>query len=598
MSNDLMKKRHSLAHILAASVKKFWPKAKFAIGPDISTGFYYDIDFNDEKISENDLKKIEKEMIRIIKEKHEFIKEEKDVEIALKEAKQENNPYKTELIEDLKKEGHKSVSFYKVDDFEDLCSGPHINNSSEITPGSFKLHKLAGAYWRGDENNKMLTRIYGLAFKNKDEVNKYLSNLAEALKRDHRKLAQELELYHINEIVGLGLPLWLPKGAKLFKIIEDFWHKAHEKEDYMLVKTPHIGNKLLWEASGHYGFYNDSMYSAIEAGQSLEDKEKNKKPKESEKFLLKPMNCPFHIQIFKNKLYSYRDLPIKFAESGTVYRYEKKGELSGLTRVRGFTQDDAHIICSKEQVKEELEKVVDFILYIYKSFGFNIEDINVYLSTRDKEKEKYAGNEDGWNLTEKTLEEVAKSKKLNYQIDPGGAVFYGPKLDFKIKDVLNREWQCSTLQFDFNLPDRFDMSFTNQDGEKERPFMLHRALFGSYERFIGLLIEHYAGAFPVWLSPLQVKIIPVSLKHQEPCLKLEKILKENALRVETNKADETVSNKIRKAIKEKAPFMIVIGDKEKDLKIINVRERGIKEAKEYNLDDFIKYIKEKIDSKI
>ena len=587
MENEILKKRHSLAHVLALAILKIWPQAKLAIGPAIDNGFYYDIDFGETEIGEKDLKTIEKEMFKIIKQNLDFKQSEKEIDQALKEAKEEKNPYKQELIEDLKKENYKKVSFYSLDSFTDLCSGPHIENTKEILPGSFKLHKLAGAYWRGDEKNKMLTRIYGLAFNSKDELNKYLTKLQEAAKRDHRKLAKELNLYHIDETVGLGLPLWHPKGAKLYRIIENFWHDAHEDAGYQLVKTPHIGNTKLWQTSGHYGFYNQDMYPALEAGQSLMASENKEKVNESEKYLLKPMNCPFHAQIFNHNLHSYKELPIRWAESGTVYRYEKKGELSGLTRVRGFTQDDAHIICSRDQVEAELERVVDFILFIYKSFGFNLEDVKVYLSVRDPKNDKYAGSDDGWTLTENILEKVAKKKKLNYQKDIGGAVFYGPKLDFKINDVLDRQWQCSTLQFDFNLPERFDMNFTNQEGKKERPYMLHRALLGSYERFIGLLIEHYGGAFPVWLSPVQVKIIPVNTEHINYCEKLEKEFKDNNIRVEIDKTEGTVGNKIRKATKEKSPYMLVIGDKEVDSEILNVRDRGKLETREVKKHDFI-----------
>ncbi len=597
MEQEILKKRHSLAHILAAAILKIWPEAKLAIGPAIDNGFYYDIDFGQEKINEVDLKRIEKEMIIILKQNLDFKKTNKNIEEALNESKQEKNKYKQELIEGLKEEANNEVSFYQVDNFKDLCSGPHIENTKEILPGSFKLHKIAGAYWRGDENREMLTRIYGLAFKSKDELKKYLNKLQEAAKRDHRKLAKELDLYHIDEMVGLGLPLWHPKGARLYKIIEDFWHEAHEEVNYQIVKTPHIGNQKLWEKSGHWGFYNDSMYPALEAGQSLMASENQEIVKESEKYLLKPMNCPFHIQIYNHNLHSYRELPIKWAESGTVYRFEKKGELSGLTRVRGFTQDDAHIICSKDQVEEELENVVDFILYIYKSFGFNLEDVKVYLSVRDPENKKYAGNEEGWALTENILEKVAQRKNLNYQKDIGGAVFYGPKLDFKIKDVLDREWQCSTLQFDFNLPERFDMTFTNKEGKKERPYMLHRALLGSYERFIGLLIEHYGGAFPVWLSPVSIKIIPVNSKHLDYCEQLKKEFKTHNIRVEVDKAEETVGNKIRKAVLEKPPYILVIGDKELNGETLNIRDRGKMETREISKTEFVNEIKLKIENK-
>ncbi len=594
---SLEAKRHSLAHLLAYAIKELWPKAKLAIGPAIDNGFYYDIDFGATKITEADLKSIEKKMIHLVKQNLKFEQSNQKISEALKEAKKEKNEYKLELIEDLKKEGEKNASFYTVGQFTDLCRGPHIDSTSQIKPGSFKLDKLAGAYWRGDEKNKMLTRIYGLAFETKKDLEDYLEKMKEAEKRDHRKIGKELDLFHIDEMVGLGLPLWHPKGAQLWRVIEDFWYQAHIEAGYDLVRSPHIGNKSLWETSGHWGFYNDSMYAPLDAGQTLEEKQAGKKVKESEEYLLKPMNCPFHVRIYKNNLHSYREFPLRWAECGTVYRFEKKGELSGLIRVRGFTQDDAHIICRADQVEEELGRVVDFILFIYKSFGFKLEDVKVYLSVRDPENTKYAGDDKGWEFTEKVLEKIAKEKKLSYQKDVGGAVFYGPKLDFKVNDALGREWQCSTLQFDFNLPTRFDMDFTNDQGKKEQPYMLHRALLGSFERFVGLLIEHYAGAFPVWLAPVQVKIISVGEKHIDYCQELVKELKINNIRAEIDQADETVGNKIRKAVNEKPPYILVIGDKEINSPILNVRDRGQQETREISKEKFIKEILKKTQEK-
>lgn len=583
--NNIEKIRHSLAHIMAASVKELWPEVKFGIGPSIDNGFYYDFDFKDIKIGEENLKEIEQKMKELIKRNINFEKTEILIDEAIK--KEKNQEYKKDLLMDLKKEGEKKVSYYSFGDFNDLCKGPHINSSKEINIESFKLDKVAGAYWKGDEKNKMLTRVYGIAFNTKKELNDYIDFLKEAELRDHRKISSQLDLYHIDEIVGLGLPLWHPKGAIIWRVIEDFWYKEHLKNGYQLVRSPHIGNRKLWEKSGHWGFYNESMYPPIEVGQTLKDVQDKNKAEESDQYLLKPMNCPFHIQIFKNSLKSYKELPIRLAECGTVYRYEKKGELSGLTRVRGFTQDDAHIICSADQIESELKKVIDFILFIYKSFGFNIEDISVYLSVRDPEINKYAGKEDGWNFTEKILEKIALDKKLNIKKDVGGAVFYGPKLDFKIKDAIGREWQCSTLQFDFNLPEAFDMFFINKEGEKERPYMLHRALFGSFERFIGVLIEHYAGALPFWISPVQIKIISVSDQHETYCNELLEYFLAKGFRVELDLSDNTVGNKVRKSITEKIPYILVIGDKEISSNKLTIRERNNSSVREISKEGFI-----------
>ncbi len=589
--------RHSLSHIMAAAIMKIWPKAKLAIGPAVDNGFYYDIDFGKSKISDNDLLKIEEEMKKIVNANTPFERFELPVAKALAREKKKGQIYKLELVKDLKKAGEKIVSYYKLGDFEDMCRGPHLKSCGQVQNNSWKLEKLAGAYWRGSEKNKMLTRIYGLAFANKQELENYLKMMEEAEKRDHRKLGKELDLFHIDETVGLGLPLWHPKGAILWRIIEDFWYKEHLKNNYELVRTPHIGNRKLWETSGHWGFYSESIYPPLEIGQTLGESQSKKSIKESEQFLLKPMNCPFHVQIFNNKPYSYREFPLRWAECGTVYRYEKKGELSGLTRVRGFTQDDAHIICRADQVEDELKNVVDFILFIYKSFGFGMESVKVYLSVRDKASGKYAGDDKGWDFTEKVLEKIALGKGLNVNKDEGGAVFYGPKLDFKVMDAIGREWQCSTLQFDFNLPERFDMSFTNCKGEKERPYMLHRALFGSFERFIGVLIEHYAGAFPVWLSPVQVKIVSVGAAHAEFCKKLADEFKQDDIRTDVDESDETVGNKIRKAIAEKSPYMLVIGDREIASGKLAIRDRGEKTTREIGKSEFMEEVKKKIREK-
>jgi len=571
--------RHSLSHILALAVKEMYPDTKFGIGPSIDNGFYYDMEV---ELKEEDLGKIEKKMKELLKK--EIVFEKKD--ITKKEAKElfKDQPYKLELIDEIEDE---KVSVYTSGTFTDLCKGPHVKSSKEIDAKAFKLNKLAGAYWKGSEKNQMLTRIYGLAFETEEKLNEYLKMMEEAEKRDHRRLGKDLDLFHTDEDVGIGLILWHTKGARLWRIIEDFWIKKHLENGYELVRTPHIGNRRLWEKSGHWGFYSGSMYPPIEVGQSLEELQHKEKVKESEQFLLKPMNCPFHIYIYGSSPRSYRDLPFRMAEPGTVYRFEKKGELSGLTRVRGFTQDDAHIICRKDQVEEELKKVVDFILFMYQAFGFKQGSVNVYLSLRDpKNKEKYAGNDEGWEFSESVLRNIAKEKKLNFKEELGEAAFYGPKLDFKIKDVLGREWQCSTLQFDFNLPERFKIEFTNEKGEKEQPYMLHQALFGSFERFIGLLIEHYAGAFPFWLSPIQIKILPVGEGHHQYAREVAEKLKD--FRVKIDDDNQTIGKKIREGEMEKVPYLLVVGDREKENGTISVRQRGKIDLGEMKIEEFLK----------
>ena len=578
---ELEKIKHSLSHIMAAAVKELHPEAKFGIGPAIDNGFYYDIEV---KITEEDIPKIEKKMKEILKKGVKFEKKEISKDEARKLFK--DQPYKLNLIDEIPEE---NVSIYISGDFTDLCKGSHIESSKEINPKAFKLDKLAGAYWKADAKNAMLTRIYGLAFETEEELENYLKLRTEAEKRDHRKLGKELHLFHIDEDVGIGLVLWHPKGAILWRVIEDFWFKKHLENGYSLVRSPHIGNRRLWERSGHWGFYSDSMYPPIEVGQSLEESKNHAPVAESDQFLLKPMNCPFHVAIYNNEPHSYRELPFRWAETGTVYRFEKKGELSGLTRVRGFTQDDAHIICRKDQVEDELKRVIDFILFMYKSFGFGIETVNVYLSLRDPQnKVKYAGSDEGWNFSESVLRKVATEKGLSFKEEIGEAAFYGPKLDFKIKDALGREWQCSTLQFDFNLPERFNMSFKNDKGENEQPYMLHRALFGSFERFIGLLIEHYAGAFPFWIAPVQMQIIPVGEGHHEYAKEVAQKL--NQYRLEINDANETIGKKIRAGEMEKIPYLLVVGDREKQNGTVSVRSRGKEDLGEMKIEDLIKII--------
>ena len=587
--------RHSLAHILAAAVTELYPDVLPAIGPAIDNGFYYDFDFGNNKLSEDQLPLLNQKMLNLIAQELSFSQEIKPITDALAAEKLAGQTYKAEIIADLQAQGETEVSYYTVGQFTDLCRGPHVASTADLRGAGFLVQRLAGAYWRGNEKNKMLTRIYVLAFANPAELENYLKLLAEAEQRDHRKLGRELDLFHIDEQVGLGLPLWHPKGAILWKVIEDFWSNQHLRNGYSLVRSPHIGNKILWETSGHWGFYNANMYPPLEAGQTLEERQQGIKTKESEEYLLKPMNCPFHIEIYQNKPRSYRELPIRYAECGTVYRYEKKGELSGLTRVRGFTQDDAHIICRADQVEDELKRVVDFILFIFKSFGFDPDLINVYLSLRDPQnKTKYAGSDEGWDFTEKVLKKVAIEKGLNFKEEKGEAAFYGPKLDFKLKDALGREWQCSTLQFDFNLPERFIMTYTNSQGQNEQPYVLHRALFGSFERFIALLIENYAGAFPLWLSPIQVKILAVNDKHHDYCQQLADELRQQDIRLEIDENDETVGNKIRKAASEKTPYILVIGDKEIDSGELAIRQRGVVDLLKLKKDSFIQLLQEQI----
>ena len=581
-------------------MKEKFPKAKLGIGPVIENGFYYDFDIKG--LSETDLAELEGRMRELISQNIKFEKAEVTPAAAKKLFADE--PYKIELIEELKK-AKKQITVYKTimkgaktPLFADLCSGPHIAKVSDIEPDSFKLTKIAGAYWKGSEKNKMLTRVYGLAFATKEELDDYLKLLEEAEKRNHRKIGAEQKLFYIEpNTVGLGLVMWQPKGAMLWRVMEDFWYRAHIKGGYELVRTPHIGSKKLWETSGHWGFYSDSMYPPLEVGVSLEDMKQGKKVKAKDEYLLKPMNCPFHVVLYKSDSKSYRDLPIRWAECGTVYRYEKSGELSGLTRVRGFTQDDAHIICAKDQVKDELKRVVSFIKMIFGTFGFH--DYKVYLSMRDpKNKEKYAGNDEGWKFTQKILEEVAKEENLDYTKEEGEAAFYGPKLDFKIKDVLGREWQCSTLQFDFNLPERFDLSFVNAEGKNERPYMLHRALFGSFERFIGLLIEHYAGAFPFWLSPVQTVIIPINDRQMDYVREVADALRAEDIRVKIDSASETLGNRIRKAETEKTPYILVIGDKEVEAKTVSVRRQGKGDMGTMGIEDLIAKFRKEIDEKV
>ncbi len=568
--------RHSLAHILAASAKEFYPKVKFGIGPEIENGFYYDFDFSS-PISEENLLKIEKKMKELIKKDLKFTKKQ----VSKSEAKKifKGQSYKLELIKELPS---KTVSIYQTGKFVDLCKGPHVKSSKEINPDAFKLTKIAGAYWKGSEKNPMLTRIYGVAFATKKELNKYLEQIKEIEKRDHRILGKKLELFLIDEEFGSGLPLWLPKGALLRKLIMDFAVDTYLKRGYELVATPHIANLDIFKRSGHWNFYRESMYSPIKV--------------EDQYFMIKPMNCPGHVKIYNSKIRSYRNLPIRFTEMGTVYRYEKSGTLHGLTRVRGFTQDDAHIFCMLEQLDSELLKMIDLTKYILNSFGFKKFEIS--LSVRDpKEKKKYLGSDKIWGIAEKALESALKTKKLSYKRYPGEAVFYGPKIDFLISDAIGRKWQLTTIQVDFNFPEKFEMTYIDKKGKKQKPVMIHRALLGSIERFLGVLLEHYAGALPVWISPIQILVIPVGSSNRKYAQEVAGKLKSEGLRVEAKVKAETVSKKIREGEIQKTPYILVVGDKEMKKKNIRVRQRGKGDIGESSLTKFIKNIKIKIENK-
>ncbi len=571
--------RHSLAHLLAYAVQEIFPGTKFGIGPSIENGFYYDFELSKE-FSEKDLPKIEKKMKELIRQNIEFKKKI----ISKKEAKKifSKQPYKLELIDELPE---KEITIYESGKFIDLCKGPHIKSTLQLRSGqakeiidAFKLTRMAGAYWKGSEKNPMLTRIYGIAFETKKELEKYLKMIDEAEKRDHRVLGQKLELFMFDEEVGAGLPLWLPKGAILRKTIENYLYKELSSFGYQWVVTPHIANLNLWKTSGHWELYRENMYSPIKI--------------DEEEYMLKPMNCPFHVKIYNSEIRSYRDLPLRYAELGTVYRYERSGVLHGLTRVRGFTQDDAHIICASEQLSEELTRTLKHGLKILKTFGF--KNFNIYLSTRP---EKYAGNIKGWEKATNALKYVLEKLKLKYQVDSGGGVFYGPKIDIKIKDSLDREWQCTTVQFDFNLPEKFKMTYIDQKGKKREPYMIHRALFGSMDIFIGVLLEHYAGAFPVWLSPTQVWVVPVGSNHRKYAEEVAHRLNEAGSRCELKDENQTVSKKIREGEIQKIPYLLVVGDKEIKAKSVRVREREKGDIGMIKLDKFIEKIKMETEKK-
>ena len=570
--------RHSLSHVMAKAVQELFPGVKFGIGPAIENGFYYDFDLP-KGLSSKDLPKIEKKMKVIISKNLAFKKKK----LAKSEISKifKRQPYKLELIQELPKT---KLTFYELDSFLDLCQGPHIKSTKEINPNAFKLTKIAGAYWKGSEKNPMLTRIYGVAFKTKKELESFLFKEAEAEKRDHRRLGQKLNLFEINEQVGPGLILWHPKGAILKKTIEDYVLGAYLKEGYQLVNTPHIGKLTLWETSGHTDFYKESMFPPMHMKEI--DKE------EKGDYQLKPMNCPAHIIIYKNEVRSYRQLPIRYAELGTVYRYEKSGTLHGLTRVRGFTQDDAHIWCTPEQLSKEITTVTKFALKLLGDFGFKKNE--VYLSTRPK---KYAGNLKNWEKATRSLKYALEKAKIPYQIDPGEGVFYGPKIDIKAKGSLDREWQLTTIQVDFNLPERFKMTYIDKNGKKQPPIMIHRALLGSLERFIGVLLEHYGGNLPIWLSPIQVWIIPIGSRHEKYANEIAKKFSENNFRYKVKAENETVSKKIREGELQKIPYLLVVGDKEIKAKSVGVRQIQKGDIGIMKLQKFLDKIKLEIEKK-
>lgn len=547
---------HSSAHLLAEAIEAIFPGTKFGIGPAIDTGFYYDLDLGGASISEEDLLKIEKKMKELAGQKNEYIRREVGKEEAIRYFTEKQDPYKVELLQDLE-DG--KISFYSQGAFTDLCRGPHIPNTGFIK--AVKLTNIAGAYWRGNEKNKMLTRVYGVTYPSQKELDEYLALLEEAKKRDHRKLGKELELFTFSEKVGAGLPMWLPKGAMLRQRLQDFLQRAQVESGYLPVITPHIGNINLYKTSGHYEKYGADSFQSI------------KTPHEGEEFFLKPMNCPHHCEIYKSAPRSYKDLPLRLAEFGTVYRYEQSGELHGLTRVRGFTQDDAHLFCRPEQVLEEFKKVIDLVMYVFTSLDF--ENFTAQISLRDKEnRDKYIGSEENWAIAEQSIIEAATEKGLNTVIEYGEAAFYGPKLDFMVKDALGRSWQLGTIQVDYNLPERFELEYVDSDNSRKRPVMIHRAPFGSLERFTAVLLEHCAGNFPVWLAPEQVKVLPISDKFSPYAHEVAALLKAADIRASVDDRNEKIGKKIRDTELMKVPYMLVVGEQEMNNAQVAVRKHG------------------------
>ena len=571
---------HSSAHLMAEAIESLYPGVKFGIGPNIENGFYYDIDFGEYSISENDFKKIEDKILELARNKQTFTRRNISKAEAIEYFTKKDDKYKLELISELE-DGE--ISFYESGNFVDLCRGPHLPNTSFIK--AIKLLKIAGAYWRGDEKRKQLTRIYGITFPKKKELIEYLELLEEAKKRDHRKLGKELELFTFSQNVGLGLPLWLPKGAMLRERLENFLKKVQKKAGYESVITPHIGNVNLFKISGHYQKYGEDSFRPIST------------PVEGEEFFLKPMNCPHHCEIYKFKPRSYKDLPVRYAEFGTVYRYEQSGELHGLTRVRGFTQDDAHIFCTPDQLKDEFKGVIDIVMQIFKALDF--ENFTTQISLRDpNNNEKYIGSDENWEKAEEAILEVAKERNLDAKIEIGEAAFYGPKMDFMVKDAIGREWQLGTIQVDYNLPERFELEYTGNDNEKHRPVMIHRAPFGSLERFVAVLIEHCAGNFPLWLTPEQVILLPISEKYHDYSEKVLNLLDNSEIRTLIDTRSEKTGRKIRDAEMKKIPYMLILGEKEENENTVSVRKHGEGDIGTFTIEEFVQLINKEVKKQI
>ena len=562
--------RHSCAHLMAQAVQELFPGTQVTIGPVIEDGFFYDFSRKDAFVPE-DLVKIEKRMKELAAADIPIVRSEISREEAKKKFSDMGETFKVEIIESI--DPNEPITIYSQGDWGDLCGGPHVESTKKIK--AFKLLHTSSAYWRGDERNPVLQRIYGTAWNTEKELRLYLKRLEEAKKRDHRKLGKELDLFSVSDDIGPGLILWHPKGARIRHLMEEFWKKEHFRHGYEMVISPHAAKIDLWKTSGHTEFYKDNMFSNMDV--------------EGREYVMKPMNCPFHIQIYKTKLRSYRDLPVRFGELGTVYRYERSGVLHGLLRVRGFTQDDAHLFCRPSQIEEEITKVLDLIVFVLQSFGFH--EYKIYLSTRP---EKYVGSDSGWESATKALETALNNKNLEFEVDPGEGVFYGPKIDIKIKDSLNRYWQVSTVQVDFNLPEKFDITYIEEDGQRRQPIMLHRALMGSLERFFGCLIEHYAGAFPLWLAPTQIILLPITDNHTEYTDKIAEELEESGIRVEKDLRNEKIGFKIREAQLQKIPYMIVLGDKEVETSTLSVRRRRSKETRTLDLKTFLNEVNEAV----